>query len=266
VALAQAYCLLQESCDQLGTIGQATQMSCEDRARVSCEAALTLGNSLSGDSQLASCTSSFKLFACENLAPGPVESCGLPGTLADDQPCEASFQCSGGLCQADEGQCGTCSTIPSKGETCDPTNDLCIESYCSSKKVCVAWAQKGEPCVSTYQCDSLLACSGGMCVDSLTVNQACSTAEDLCDYGLHCEVTPGMSPKGTCQKATILASGASCGASKPHSLCMDGEVCRGGSCQKPLPDGSVCAADGDCLAPARCITGKCALYGACAKK
>jgi hypothetical protein len=267
-ALAQGYCQLRASCDQLGAIGQSTEAGCEERARQSCEVALNLSNAVLSDAQLATCTGSIKLFACESLASGGVESCGLPGTLADGATCQASFQCKGAYCELSAGACGRCTTLtapPNLGESCDPANDRCRDSFCSPKKVCTIWAKKGDACVSTYQCDSMLACSGQVCVPSIGVGQSCDTTGDLCDYGLHCEPLPFGSKEGTCQEQKTLMSGAACGAQHPGTVCPSGEVCRGGTCQKPLEDGAACDSDGACLPPARCSYGHCQLYGACAK-
>lgn len=204
---------------------------------------------------------------------GIPEACAetLQGEQSDGDPCETNYQCQSGACDTtsnDEACYGSCvGSLQTQGEgdpcgadhqVCDASADLfCTtdaENPTCEKRESVA---SGESCKAPAQCEDLLGCVGGTCLDVTTVAQgeSCSDPGSRCEPGLTC------GPDGSCKSPA--ASGESC---RTIFDCAFGNYCEGaspdsaGSCAARKSSGSSCETGFEC-ASLTCDGGSCVGIG-----
>ncbi|MBI3206797.1 MAG: hypothetical protein HYZ29_35000 [Myxococcales bacterium] len=193
-------------------------------------------------------------------------------TTACSAPCDVCSVAAGG---SKDGTCSVAAkgTVPSPGcggLACDGTTSACPASctadsdcvagkYCTSAGACADKKAQGAACSVATDCKNPAACGlcqSANCVDGFCCNSACGGSCDTCAQSL------GASANGTC---TVLGKGATpvpaggcngllCGggsATCPSSCsgngdCITGNVCTGGVCVGPKPNGAACTTGNQC--------------------
>jgi hypothetical protein len=212
------------SCDGAGT--------CVRGLPISCAPSRCLGGACTrtctADSQCAagsSCTGG----SCGKSGPG--QSCTTSGE------CQSGFCVDGVCCESDcAGVCHTCASPMARGK--------CVPSVAGvSDGLCAVMAPSS--CGTNGTCDGLGTCAH---YDDDTV---CSPPR--CDAAANVAVMAAKCTGGTCPAPEMHScapfkgcSGSACAAScGSNAQCVDGIVCRGGSCGK-RGNGGPCSADGSC--------------------
>jgi hypothetical protein len=160
--------------------------------------------------------------------------------------CAADGKCQAQTCNQGEEGCGCRSDF-----TCSPGANnsvlVCVTGKCV-KRSCTTAGQVDCPCRTDGTCAQGATCRNGVCV----------TAESL---------IPPASPRcfSPCQTGLTLPSGAfvQCGAdgllapAGAFDGCLDGKVCRSGSCVADGGTVPACAGEVDCPEFQTCIQGRC---------
>lgn len=187
------------------------------------------------------------------------------GTQQENQPCFFHAECGLGLyCNRAQGSgsCGTCATMPDRGDTCDPftpcqANTRCLDvGQQGPMYMCIPIdAQEGSTCLTlqTGLCEGNLSCVG----DDMTgyTCQPPSSAGAQCDPQTfqypECNLNEGyICDGGTCGNAAWADLNGSCGGA---TLCREGYCDQASSTCSPLPGvGESCADLGACGADAFC--------------
>lgn len=127
------------------------------------------------------------------------------GTLSDGESCLAGFECEGGMCTFEAGECGVCARTAATGEPCGSDSICGWGDYCSQDDpdapVCVPGEtdepEPGTACKSKWDCGSLQA------------------------HGLVCVRAPG-SASGICEKAQFSPVGGPCTSDQSSAMiCAD---------------------------------------------
>lgn len=170
-------------------------------------------------------------------------------TPTGDDSCGGDVDCPGGMV-CDRGECvGGDAPIPCVTAFDCAGGAVCEGGYCTP-------TDPGAECTTNADCpatgddDVPPACVGGMCTDSPTVPDACTTSAD-CSAGTVCDA-------GVCVRVD--------GACEITADCADGQRCMFGWCGVPCDADTECAggvcADGRCAAS--CTTAaECAPFEAC---
>ncbi len=259
---ANHYCNRLESCAPLSVqIAYGDVARCIERSKPVCASALgAIGTGQSPD-RVESCAQSYDSASCDEVVVAkPPLACEVPGLLPNGAPCGDDSQCSGpkGYCRmANDATCGTCAVLGPPGAGCYGDRDCEHGLVCYF--TCMAPVALGAECDGMRrQCPATLVCLNYACHLPSPAGAPCDPRGDACDRdrGLFCDPQTR-----SCSPYTLAEVGAPCGA---------GMACRAGSCAtNPSTQKATCvanAADGaacdatsgpSCMAPARCVDGKC---------
>jgi hypothetical protein len=271
--LAQAECDLLTRC--FPAFDRLSSSDCQGLQESVCEQELApvvdsvnAGRVIPDNSAVAGCVSRMAQAPCPPALPPtapPVavrafEECDptklYVGTVAQGQVCKSPADCVAGVyCNQPTGVCeGVCVPYSEPGDLCsggcDPATAYCDET--KNPPYCEAFEGANASCQSSSDCQSQLACIGGMCTPPPGMGQPCTFLSDrvpYCAAGLACDVAPFVNASGTC--VVPGAEGAPC---HYHWSCAQPLVCRGmnwsgfpvsaptaGTCGAPATLGEGCA-------------------------
>lgn len=240
-AYAAAACTKLQSCGAFGVPALYGDLAtCEERWKLLCTTgAVAPGQAATADT-LTECAASVPALTCDQVTSydsGP--KCRVPGTLTDGAPCGYDAQCASTFCAiGPDKACGKCAPLTKD-------KDACVNGACSPGTAC------GE---DDSKCHTILHGKPG----------------DHCDRFYDCDVVnaSGCNTLGKKCLALELSQNGKCGADNPitpkkFTACPASGNCSsvlGGNCGKIAKEGESCSATGNnCLPPARCVSGKCAL-------
>ncbi|MEP7123054.1 MAG: kelch repeat-containing protein [Byssovorax sp.] len=192
------------------------------------------------------CTAGNVCIAGKCVAPLPVGSVCTTANQCSSGFCADGFCCGtacGGLCQACSaaktgGANGTCGSVIA---ATDPDNECA--------------AQATSTCGTNGSCDGVGACqkyvTGTSCV-------APSCSGSTLNNGSDCNGSGTCISKGTTPcDPYVCGVGAACKTlCVSNADCTAGNLCIGGKCGSPLPDGSICLSAGSCQS-GNCVDGVC---------
>lgn len=196
--------------------------------------------------QVSACGAKFASPACPDRRDEPIIKSALAecklsgGSLADDEPCSADYQCASGTCAYLVASCRKCATLVPLGGDC-------------SKKACVAGAR------CEVRGDGASGTTAECVLQGPQEGEACAKSPfPRCAAGLHCMREPDNStPSEVCRSPQ--RAGGPCNM---DSECAGGLVCRvtremKRKCLEPLREGGDCtfggcAPDLGCGAGAKC--------------
>lgn len=221
-----------QSSAALATCAKVAEASCA-RIEKCTPWELPYGNlKLCQDAEVASCfrasiRKDTRIASAECAAAIQAQACGAPlpeacqGTRANGAECSSYAQCSSGRCGGvSAGICGTCAKpTSSEGDACSGPDGCYGDFYCDrSNAACVAYAQKGQPCLGR-RCGTDLTCSDDdFCVAAPGEGEACTVD---CKSGLVCsesrrcekqkrEESSQKPAGGACERDTDCVQGYSC--------------------------------------------------------
>lgn len=209
------------------------------------------------------------------------------GTRAEGASCFDDSECAAGLhCEPASADAGVeCATVGecvetekiARGDRCQPMdvceerNDVCgvaTSGDDEGEHVCRTRLDKGDACpVEDYGLDALSLCKRGtgclpdgdeiVCAVPAEEGEPCSFMVDdqrqqgPCKSGLFCN---GVS--GVCERFAFPEGEDVGGECDTRADCLPGLVCLADECARPLPNGSECDDDDQCVA--FCVDGHCA--------
>jgi hypothetical protein len=244
-----------------------------ERLLVSCRNDLGAPGTGATPATFATCADALSRATCAELFENRVVGCEARGQVEPGRVCGTDGQCATGLCRRGAaGLCGICAVKSGAGGPCrkDKNEDCERGLVCSPAERCAAPVARGGACDGERPCGFGLFCGrGGTCLDSAkSAGAPCTGEEGSCDFGR------GLFCNGArvCQVVRVARAGESCGLfANPLTICSGGpfeQTCRPrglGTCVAPAREGEVCGAgamDRDCLPPAACVDGVCALPSA----
>lgn len=204
--------------------------------------------------------------ACSAMTcPSKAQRC-LRGQCIDRLPCRVDVQCPGsdicvdGRCYP--AGCNLNGNACKKGELC--VKGSCVQPTCNKPNGCAGNRICRPSTNSCFESCSNIQCSNGKkCVDGACVNDAC--AGKKCPLGQVCRA--GSCELIRCNGTNVCRYGRVC---NPGTNGCEDDLCKGvtcpglkaickyGQCIQPPQ----CRLDGDCVAPAVCVKGKC-VVGRC---
>jgi hypothetical protein len=241
---APANALVQSLCDALNHLPPARRAECCHRAPgidLASECIRTLGAAVASKAvrldadEVNRCVQAQRsaLEGCDwvgpNSDPPPVECRGIiHGTQGARAPCRSSLECGPGLHCEGVGptQAGTCAEPSVASAPCGRAVDALV-AYARQDA-----ADREHPSCSGF-------CQRRACVAAATLGRECSLP-DQCGSDAHCAA-------GSCAAGAVAQLGEAC----VPGGCVDGARCVEGKCAHPLPAGSPCHADVECLAGCR---------------
>ena len=242
--LASAVCSKLATCSAFAlSVTYGDEPTCIARASLGCVLTFGASGTSATPARTVACAQSLPALDCAALASGQLGAACEPaaGTVPVAGACGDDTQCASTFCpRAATSACGTCALATKAG-------DPCVNGSCSAGTVCpqgqstciVPVAGKvGDPCTSQEQCD-------------LSHAVGCDTAS------------------GKCITLTLATAGGKCGADSiavtSYAVCPASGSCSAvinGTCSAAAADGQACstATTGpQCMPPAKCIGGKCAV-------
>jgi hypothetical protein len=243
---ADAFCTRLQACSTfVMSVLYGDLATCKSRFTLSCLPNFNLPGTSASAARTNTCAQSLTALACDKFVLFDFGTACAPaaGTIAQGGACGDDAQCATTFCaRSATAMCGTCQPATNPG-------DACVQGTCSvsTNTVCPAGQTK---CVKP---------KAGQ------VGDACVGQEE-CDVG-H-QVGCNTATSKTCLALTL--STGSCGANTPFNptsvaVCGSGGTCTGplaGTCTAAAADGATCSTTdtgAHCIAPAKCIGGKCAL-------
>lgn len=285
--LTAALCDKIQSCaPSYMQLGYGDAAACKARAMLGCKADLAAPSTAITPSDTAACATAAKTATCAALLDNDTPAACLPkaGGLDDGKPCGNDSQCKTGFCgyDSDKEVCGLCAAKPAEGAKC--VRSKCPAGLkCSRTDTCAKVVADGGACDDSKPCATGSSCFKGKCTkDQATDGAAC---DDKLSTAPGCDALQGYAClQNKCQKIALVGDGKECGFDfdatsgtiKSLTLCDKGGWCKGidlaakppvlkGTCQPAAKDGEACVADATfnkgpgCTAPAKCVSGKCAL-------
>lgn len=239
-AFADALCAKIQSCTAFGLAALYVDVdTCKERQVLACKASSAATGQKGSADTLESCASSLSALSCPDVTSVKLgASCRIPGTLANGGACGYDSQCASSFCAlAGDKQCGVCAEASTQGGAC--VNGACSAGYaCSpsdSKCYAPGTAQVGASCQRLSDCD-------------IANGAACNTLTNKCIEVVLAGDDGKCGVNGLGNKYTTCRGGAACSSTA------------NGQCAAIADDGASCAASGpSCMAPARCVSGKCVL-------
>ena len=245
-ALADAYCAKLQSCSPFVTsVAYGDVAMCKQRWILNCTPTFAVTGTSATPARTSGCAQSIAALSCTTFLSGDLgTACAIAaGTVALGGPCGDDAQCASTFCaRAPAAVCGTCQPATMAG-------DPCVQSSCS---------------ISTNT-----ACPAGKttCVKPVAgkVGDSC-VGHEQCDVGHQVGCNP---TNGKCIALALASAGGTCGADSifPSSVavCPAAGTCSAslaGRCSAAGMDGASCSTSDTgthCMAPARCVSGKCTL-------
>lgn len=261
-SVATAECNKLEQCAPvLIKQGYGDVKTCIARTTLDCKTFTAWPGASWSSAQFAACSSAVSQADCQALLSGNFNPAACPstGSLANGKACGLDSQCQGGYCNTGTKLCGTCAGGNAKaGSPCTAAVD-CASNLVCIKGSCAQHVAAGGSCSSTVDCASGLACVSGKCGAPVALGQPCTAGE--CALNAYCD------PQKVCATIPLAAAGQPCDLVNGKVVqCSGGAYCnldkqgQSGTCMAPLADGASCDPNvPDCLEPAQCINGKCAL-------
>lgn len=215
------------------------------------------------------------------------------GTQQENAPCFFHGECGDGLyCNRAQGagSCGTCATMPDRGETCDPftpcqANTRCVDiGQQGPMYMCIPIdAQQGSACLTVQDgfCEGNLSCvgdqmtgftcqppssAGAQCDNETLEHPECNLNEGYVCDGAMCGNAAWSDLSGTCGGTTLCREGYCDPASSTCSplpsvgqscadigACGADAFCDGQNCRPLVADGQTCNASGECTGDLICL-------------
>lgn len=246
---ADAVCAKFESCSSFGLIvAYGDAATCKTRFALGCVAALGAPSTSGTAATTEACAQAFPSVSCADFLTANLTGACAPiaGGLANGAPCGDDGQCTSTFCaRTATSQCGTCSPLSTASGAC--TNQSCSRGLSCPKG--------GASCVVP---------KAGAVDDACTVQEDCDLAHAVgCNTGtMKCLALKSTTAGMTCGADSITPTNFTvCAAAGSCSSVL------GGTCSVAAADGATCGtADSapHCMAPSRCVSGKCALPDATA--
>jgi hypothetical protein len=245
------------------------------------------GGALRYDATMArECADAFLTHACADFATLP-EACGkfLGPNVGLRAPCFDGFtECTDGVCRG--AACPrTCQPRGLTGEVCALDADCRSTLFCRLSSTtpgvgqCQPWAQVGDACDMNTRCMQGLVCAQNQCQSPPTAGAACPLG--FCDEQAQCvssgdaglclarhgqgaqclpgECLPGLvcdAVSGLCVPAVVDQAGLPCTQQQQcpaPTTCVGAQPASPGTCRAPLPRGTACARDSECVAQLACL-------------
>lgn len=262
-AYAKSVCgKLQTCATTLFNTSYESAAACETRQTAVCEKRAAAAGTSFKDSKIQACATEIDGVACTDFATATLSACApTSGTLANGAACGDHNQCQSSYCKSSNGQCGTCASRLTLGESCAGAADGC-EKGLVCDGTCQTPVTLGGLCTSSAQCAPGLRC---------TAMNACekppSKLGDTCDaINVGCDFTAGLwcdAGSSKCVAVNVAQAGESCAiAAGSFTACAAGGLCSNQICVAPVADGTACDGTGNppCQTDAACIDGKCQIF------
>lgn len=241
-AIADAVCTRVESCSPFALGASYKDLAtCKQRQALWCASgANAKGASAASADGLTACASSISTVACTDILTlnlGP--ACTFAGTSKNGDACGYDAECESTHCALGTDQsCGKCAPPTQAGDSCSTAacgaGFVCseVDSKCYARGT----AKVGGACSRRSDCD-------------LQEPAGCNSLSGKC-------LALDLSTNGKCAANSIVPT--------KFTVCPGGAICSrddiAGQCSAIAADGEACAAKGPgCVAPARCVSGKCTL-------
>jgi len=281
-AYASARCTRFQACvPTYFPILYSSLADCEQATLVLCRNELSAPGTSRTAESLAECASDMAAQNCADWQGPSPPSCELPGSRADNTPCEYDSQCESTLClRATQSWCGVCKARDIAGAACDAGQATCVHGLrcangCTNGDICDATDKhfrcaeakaKGAVCENITQCQGALTCLGGICTTGVGVGEACDrSVSGNCERSADLACVEGPNG-GTCVKNAYLGANAVCNIATAQQ-CSGLGKCNGtdgrytstgpGICMPPGGEGEACSSDKVCRQPALCLGGVC---------
>jgi hypothetical protein len=210
----------------------------------------------------ALCQYAFAFGDCAKVMTDQIPACQILGSRDNGASCTYNSQCESGNCYLTTDQaCGTCADLVAAGGDC--SQGSCEPGLiCNSKNVCIVPGANGDACSDDQPCDRTTY----FCTPAGTCAPVEETVGAACEPLVGCNTWKGFlcASNSTCVSVRLAGSGEQCGVVSGEVVtCAANWSCPStGTCPSFANDGDACgaAAGGvSCLAPARCVTGRCIL-------
>jgi hypothetical protein len=259
-----AYCARLSTCAPLLLASKyGDKTTCVARREQDCERELGAPGTDRTFTGEALCQYAFAFGDCAKVMTDQIPACQIQGSRDSGASCTYNSQCKSGNCYLTTDQaCGTCADLVAAGGDCSRGN--CGSGLiCNSKNVCIVPGATGDACSADQPCDrtTYFCTPAGICAPME------ETVGAACEPSVGCNLWKGFlcaSKTSTCVSVRLAGSGEQCGAISGEVVtCAANWSCPStGTCPSFANDGEACgtAAGGIfCLAPARCVTGRCTL-------
>lgn len=214
---------------------------------------------------LATCDAALDAMSCDSLVRDEwPEKCVFHGGLKPGDLCAHDAQCTTGDCSGRNmflpNPCFRCVEPGAEGDTCSPLIH-CARGFVCIAKGCTKRIALGDECAWLGSCGAGAACvkddHGTMrCARTARAGERCSDDEIAIATAPPCEDALGLvCVNGKCESVRWVGAGEKCDFSS-SARCLAGE-CGFEGCRLPPNDGEKC--EFDCVPPADCLSGKCAL-------
>jgi hypothetical protein len=260
-----AYCQKLSDCaPSLLKIVYGTIAQCHARFVLSCADAVTAPDTGLTTATIAACATALPGATCQDAIYRNVAACEAKGNRANGVACGTSWQCQSGYCAQGDQACGVCGALGNPGAVCT-VDDNCAPGLLCGGGTCVAPGILGGVCSDTQPCAYGLFCGGGVCAS------AAETPGGDCVAGLpeSCDLLAGLDcddGSSKCASLGFAQSGEPCGlVGSTYVFCVEGQCAYAtaaateGLCGAFAGDGAACDDTTPCEAPARCLSGRCAL-------
>ncbi len=284
-AIVDALCSNFQACLPFAiTLAYGDVATCNSRGKLGCASSFDATKTSTTPDFVAACAPVQKAQTCTQLQNDPPALCvPKPGGLENGAGCGDDGQCKSTWCaKSDSVNCGVCAAVSTSGGACvtvrksDGTDEKkCSRGLSCAADKCAKAALAGEACSDAKPCVLGTTCFNGSCTAAGKAGAKCDAdgkTQPACDFfaGTFCNQTTGV-----CQVIGVAGFGEPCGiilASREFKMCRAGGKCVGamgvtaGTCVAPAADGAACdPVEGpDCVAPAKCVEGRCKLPSASA--
>ncbi|MDX2019449.1 MAG: hypothetical protein SF187_04360 [Deltaproteobacteria bacterium] len=258
-AVASATCGKLEGCAaRLFTQRYAGGQTCRQAVAWECENTLRSSGVRWSVAMARECAQRTAGLSCDSwFAQGLPSECEIgAGSLEVGAPCRTAVagQCKAGTrCAVVEGGCGVCKATLAVGADCTDWSLGCVDQATCVRELagqarCEAYARPGESCDLRTACVNEVVCLAGRasCVTSVQCSgNECRHA--VAQEGDNCKDRP-------CDPRHALVCNQFTFRCEADVACSDPAGCAG-----RLELGKACAKPWDCVAPASCVGGRCAL-------
>ena len=241
--------------------------TCVARFQQACQKELSAPSTGDSASAESLCQTAYGTGTCHDAIYGVSPACHIAGARANGAACAYSSQCASAYCfTAEDRMCGVCANRVPAGGDCS-TGVSCESGLtCNSDGLCVVPGTTGAACDTSQPCELGSYCRSGIC----TAQGA--TAGAPCDDSHGCDLLKSLTcatKLGQCVQVHYAAATQECGVINNQvvvcAATMSCDIPSGqstGTCPDFVKDGEPCgttSTDPACLAPARCVAGRCAL-------
>lgn len=267
--LSAAICDQFEKCAPfLVTLSYGDKATCEQRIVFNCVESFTAPGNTTKVADVDACVAALPGAACIDLLNNnfPAPCSFPPGTFTDTTGCGGDFQCQSSNCVVPAGSaCGTCQAKSAAGGACTEDGE-CEKGLICAQQKCVMPGKMGDSCAAA-PCSATLVCLNGTCQAPLMLGDTCTPSmqinQQTCNVGFG-EVCGFFTNK--CETIQVANAGQACGlVNGAVTLCMGDSSCEGAfgsqKCVAKAADGGACNPQGgpQCLGPAACVNGMCAV-------